>query len=479
MMKPIHLQSLLDAHKDLSNVSFEQYLQQFSMDRMRDGELFDLKQLLQQFNHNQNLPLHHFFVGYRIKQISKEFDLLRIGRNYIINIELKRESSLERIKRQLLQNIYYLKFLKVDIYSFTYISSTNTLYQLVAGNLHPISPAKLIAMLEKQKVRQLANIDDLFDPINYLLSPFKEPHAFMNGKYFLTAPQTTFKREIVDLVEHNHDVVIDGAPGTGKTLLTYDLVKHWLKKGKKVTLIHGKKLSNAQRILSKHYGWDIQTSHDISIEHSEIVVIDEAQKLSYNHLQNIRVQLEKQNTPAVFSLDAGFYLFGTGKRIDVLGYLEKHYSPKVYELKMVMRYNKEMYTFAQQLIDQKNQLQYEYFPNISVNYFSTLPDAQSFFMEAERTKWLIVDCFEFERFRMRGVISEDVNRVCVVLDDRFLYKANGRLSASRGKASIDPMKVLYHTIVRTRRKLQLVVIGNIPLLQYVLQLLNRHSHKKH
>lgn len=472
-MKPVHLQSLLDAYEDLSSVSFEQYLQQFSMDMIRDGELNDLKQLLQQLNHVQHIPLHHFFVGYRIKQISKEFDLLRIGRNYIINIELKRESSLERVKRQLLQNIYYLKFLEVDIYSFTYISSTNTLYKLDGENLFPVSPNELITALTNQEVRELSSIDDLFDPINYLLSPFEEPHAFMKGEYFLTAPQTTFKREIVDLVENNHNVVIDGAPGTGKTLLTYDLVKHWLKKGKKVTLIHGKTLSNAQHILAEEYGWHIQTSDQISIENSDIVVIDEAQILTHIQLQKIRIQLEKHQLPAVFSLDAGFYLFGTGKRIDVLNYLEKYFSPKVYELKMVMRYNKEMYTFAQQLLDQKKQLQHAYFPNVSVNYFSTWQAAQSFFIEAYRTNWLIVNCFEFERFIMRDILSEEVNRVCVVIDERFSYKANGRLSVSRGNAMIDPMQVLYHTIVRTRRKLQLVVIGNIPLLQYVLHMLNR------
>ncbi len=471
-MKPIHLQSLLNAHEDLSTISFERYLQQFSMDKIRDSELNDLKQLLKQFNHLSYVPLHQFFVGYRIKQISKEFDLLRIGRNYIINIELKRESSLKRIKRQLLQNIYYLKFLELDIYSFTYISSTNTLYRLDGENLLPVSPTKLIETLNKQIVRQLSNIDDLFDPINYLLSPLEEPHAFMKGEYFLTAPQTTFKKEIVDLVENNYSIVIDGAPGTGKTLLTYDLVKHWLREGRKVILIHGNTLSKAQCILSEQYGWNIQTSERIAIKNSDIVVIDEAQRLSYKHLQHIRQQLEAQKIPAVFSLDAGFYLFEKDHKIDVLGYLVKHFSPKVYELKMVMRYNKEMYTFAQQLIDQKSQFQYEYFPNVSVKYFSTRKDAQSFFAESQRSKWLVVNCFEYERFIKRDILGKEFNHVCVIIDENFIYKANGRLSAPGKGTVIDPMKILYHTIVRTRKKLQLVVIGNIPVLQYALHTLN-------
>lgn len=473
-MKPIHLQSLLNAYEDLSTISFERYLQQFSMERIRDSELSDLKQLLQKFNHLSNVPLHQFFVGYRIKQISKEFDLLRIGQNYIINIELKRESSLERVKSQLLQNIYYLKFLELKIYSFTYISSTNELYRLKGDDLLPVSPTELVNKLRKQKMRRLSNIDFLFDPINYLLSPLEEPHAFMKDEYFLTAPQTTFKKEIVDLIESNCSVIIDGAPGTGKTLLTYDLVKHWLVQGYKVILIHGKALNNAQRILSKQYGWNIQTSERIAMNKSDIIVVDEAQDLSYEHLLNIRTQLEKQKVPAIFSLDAGFYLFDKGNKINVLDYLVKHLNPKIYELKTVMRYNEEMYSFAQQLIDQKSQFQYEYFPNISVNYFSTWKDAQSFFTESQLSKWLLVNCFEYKRFIMRDILNKEFNRVCVIIDEHFFYKANGKLSAPGKHSSIDPMKILYHTIVRTRKKLQLVIIGNIPVLQYVLNILDKN-----
>lgn len=472
-MKPIHLQSLLNAYEDLSTITFEKYLQQFSMEKIRDSELNDLRELLQNFNNLSNVPLHQFFFGYRIKQISKEFDLLRIGKNYIINIELKRESSLERVKNQLLQNIYYLKFLELKIYSFTYISSTNTFYRLDGDLLIQTSSAELAKRLQKQKVRRISNIDRLFDPINYLLSPLEEPHAFMKDEYFLTAPQTTFKREIVDLIDNQYSVIIDGAPGTGKTLLTYDLVKYWFLQGKKIVLIHGKTLNNAQNTLAKQYGWDIQTSDQIVINRSDIVVIDEAQDLSYEHLLNIRAQLEKQKIPAIFSLDAGFYLFERNNKINVLDYIVKHFNPKIYELKTVMRYNEEMYTFAQQLLDQKSQFQYEYFPNVSVNYFSTWQDAQSFFTEPQLSKWLVVNCFEYKRFIMRDILNKEFNQVCVIIDEHFLYKANGKLSASKTNKLTDPMKILYHTIVRTRKELQLVIIGNIPVLQYVLLTLNK------
>ena len=72
-----------------------------------------------------------YFVSYSIKQIGKEFDLLRISSDYIINIELKsRPVSTEAIKKQLIQNRYYLSMLGKTIYSYTYISSENRLVRL-------------------------------------------------------------------------------------------------------------------------------------------------------------------------------------------------------------------------------------------------------------------------------------------------------------------------------------------------------------
>lgn len=475
-MKPIHLLSLLGAYRDLSPHAFEQYIRQFSMDKMRDNELDDLQALVTLLHAEEEAPLHQFFVSYRIKQISKEFDLLRIGRNFIMNIELKKESTIERMTKQLLQNVYYLKFLELEIYSFTYVSSTNTLYQLKDGVMEEVDARALIALLKKQQVRRLTNIDDLFDPINYLVSPFESPHAFMNGEYFLTSPQMTFKREILTLVENHYTVVIDGAPGTGKTLLTYDLVKTWLKEGKKIALIHGKSLTQGQRILNEQYHWQIETFDELNFEEADIVVIDEAQKLTHAQLQKLRMLLQEKNMPAVFSLDAGFYLFGKGARIDVLGYIEKYFEPTVYELKTVMRYNKEMHIFAQQLFDQRHHAIGQEFPNITVQYFSTEKAAASYIDDCRQTNWLIVDCHHFERLITRDILGQEFNRVCIILNHQFIYKGNGRISAVRGKAAVDPLKVLYHTIVRTRKKLQLVIIGNIPMLHYILQLLQKENH---
>ena len=75
--------------------------------------------------------LNNFYYSYTIPHIGKEFDLLKISDDKILNIELKSEDvGLERIKTQLLRNYNYLKYLSKEMYLFTFISNTKEFYKL-------------------------------------------------------------------------------------------------------------------------------------------------------------------------------------------------------------------------------------------------------------------------------------------------------------------------------------------------------------
>ena len=75
--------------------------------------------------------LDNFYYSYTIPHIGKEFDLLKIDGNYILNIELKSQNvGLDRIKAQLLRNYNYLKYLSKEMYLFTFVSDSKTFYKL-------------------------------------------------------------------------------------------------------------------------------------------------------------------------------------------------------------------------------------------------------------------------------------------------------------------------------------------------------------
>lgn len=48
--------------------------------------------------------LNNFYFSFIIPNISKEFDLLRISTNSVVNIELKSQANEEKINKQLIQN---------------------------------------------------------------------------------------------------------------------------------------------------------------------------------------------------------------------------------------------------------------------------------------------------------------------------------------------------------------------------------------
>jgi len=163
---------------------------------------------------------NQFYVGYLIPQIGKEFDLLRFGEDFIVNIELKRTSSQDKIHKQLKRNKYYLSFTGKVIHNFCFQADTQEIFYLNDVDELEVSDfASLIEVLETQKLDNKTDIDDLFDPSNYLVSPFNSTEKFLNGEYFLTKQQETIKSKILETFQDESEakfVSITGSAGTGK-----------------------------------------------------------------------------------------------------------------------------------------------------------------------------------------------------------------------------------------------------------------------
>ncbi|RZJ83036.1 MAG: hypothetical protein EOO20_23520, partial [Chryseobacterium sp.] len=107
-MKEANIISVLCAFKKLDKASFTSYLAYHSI-RIKASELKDLQVFVDHLKIlSKSIALFDkYFIGYTILQIGKEFDLLRLDRDTVVNIELKRESTKERMTTQLLRNKYY------------------------------------------------------------------------------------------------------------------------------------------------------------------------------------------------------------------------------------------------------------------------------------------------------------------------------------------------------------------------------------
>ena len=83
------------------------------------------------------------------------------------------------------------------------------------------------------------DIADLFQAELYLISPLTEPERFLKKEYFLTSQQRDIERQILKRIrgERKGYFWFSGLPGTGKTLLLYDIAMK-LSVRQKVCIIH-------------------------------------------------------------------------------------------------------------------------------------------------------------------------------------------------------------------------------------------------
>lgn len=171
-----------------------------------------------------------FFFGYHIPQIGKEFDLLKFTDTKLLNIELKSQAvSEDQVLAQLQKNIHYLSHLGKEGFLFTIITDTMTCYRLTGENaLEKTGLWEVISVVKSFTSGYLTDIDNMFRASEFLVSPLNTPEKFIRGEYFLTQAQEQIKKAVLEIVLEITTagyISIAGRPGTGKTLLIYDIAK--------------------------------------------------------------------------------------------------------------------------------------------------------------------------------------------------------------------------------------------------------------
>lgn len=291
-MLPINLISIRQTYEACRSQApelFHLYLDNFGIRLTKRQEKEDLMRFIDLVREEvEPGSLSEFYIGYTIPQISKEFDLLRFGSNYILNIEIKHQGTLEKIQKQLRQNRYYLLAVKPAVRIFSYIVSTGELYRIDEKSTEVCSATteELVRSIKEQKPEKIEDIDKLFSPKQYLVSPLSSPEKLINQYYFLTNHQEEIKKHVLKAFagQNVKCALISGTAGTGKTLLVYDISLHYKEQHRQeVYLIHCGKLSEGHLLLKKQ-DWKIYEIDDYRAVMDEadksggLVVFDEAQK---------------------------------------------------------------------------------------------------------------------------------------------------------------------------------------------------------
>ncbi|RMM44348.1 Phoh-like protein [Pseudomonas syringae pv. aptata] len=481
-MRHINLVSLIQASESLGAKSFDAFMK-FHGITLRKGELEDLYKLVAELDYSlgEMEIFDNFYLGYKIPQIGKEFDLLRFSDNTIINIELKSSCTEVKAKNQLIRNRYYLKFTEKTVRTFTYISDKNELYELDENsNFNAAKIGTLKSLLKRQDSSTVEAIDALFDPSNYLVSPFNSTEKFLDDEYFLTHQQEEYKRKIIKSVEAStkaHFVSITGSAGTGKTLLVYDAAKELQGAGYKIAIIHCGYF-NGGHLKLKAKGWnifEIRNYRSCKLATFDIIIIDEAQRIKKEQFELIVAKVKDADNICIFSYDKAQTLSKQEERSDIGAEINK-ITQDDYSLSEKIRTNKEIADFIKALFNNTRNHALSNKGNIEVCYFNNVDDAKSYLSSLEDQEWEVIrftpSQYNKEHhekyFNQTGntshqVIGQEFDKVAIPIDQFFSYDANGDLYY-KGRAYYHAAKMLFQNITRARKRLKLVIINNNEIL---------------
>lgn len=438
---------------------------------------------------------HHFFenyyLNYQIPQIGKEFDLLRISDELVINVELKSEAiSNEEILKQLERNYYYLSFLKKEIHCYTFVTEDviDKLYYFDKNTktINEVNISNLIDNLARMDDSNEINIDELFEPSNYLISPFNKIAEFLKGEYFLTKQQEQIKNTILKKIDENCQnkiFSISGAAGTGKTLLTYDLAKTLQNIGKKVNIIHCAQYNNGIYELRRN-GWDIKTikSYTPNSFVSDVIIFDESHRINIHQLENI---LSNESKYMIFSHDVNQKLNNYAE--EVVRRIES-ISDK-YNLTNKVRHNKNLASFVKKFFDLStikiDNLSKNDYKNISFYFTKDFDDARVYIEYLKYLGWehiyltnSLIEAEPLDKVKFSSnnsshqAIGQEYEDVVIVINEHFYYTEQLKLSYN-AYYYYNPLETLFQAITRTRKKLKIVIIDNEDVYKKCIQIINR------
>lgn len=348
--------------------------------------------------------------------------------------------------------------------------------------------SNLIDNLARMDDSNEINIDGLFEPSNYLISPFNKTAEFLKGEYFLTKQQEQIKNTILKKIDENCQnkiFSISGAAGTGKTLLTYDIAKKLQSIGKRVTIIHCAQLNDGIYELIKN-GWDIKTIKNYVLNSfpSDVLIFDESQRISKSVLTNI---IGKEQKIIIFSHDINQKLNKTGQAKDVVLQIES--VSNKYNLTNKVRHNKNLASFIKKLFDLNtikiDELSKDDYKNISFYFTKELDDARLYVEYLKSLGWEHIylsnslrkaeplDNVKFlSNNSSHQAIGQEYEDVVIVINEHFYYTEQLKLSYN-AYYYYNPLETLFQAITRTRKKLKIVIIDNEDVYKKCIQIINR------
>ena len=491
----------------------------FNVSRVRDEKLFNIIEKHEASDHNsRSVRIHEieslrrlvdaltecgasmsqtdgFYFGFTIPQIGKEFDLLKVTDRHCLNIELKSQDVGEdAMLAQLRKNRHYLTHLGKRLILFTVVTDTMTCYRLsLSDNLVRVSIEDIARALEKCDAPYDEDISQSFRASEYLISPMHTPDKFIRGKYFLTPAQDYVKTELIRAIDRSEDqdngngsseeafFHITGRPGTGKTLLLYDIARTLCSSGMTVIIRSGE-LTEGECIIAREISnLDIIPAGSVTsgsvISKYNFILADESHRLESRTFDLICRSVRENDQICIFSSDPATVLTSAEKKRNITGLIHELPLKGEFELSERLRMNRELHAFIATLrnLNHKTDRKYSY-EDVSLNYARTEDEAVRIISYFRSQGYVFINAGTAgkkirseeredpyasvaEEFDVYHIIGREFDKVVMLMDSSFYYDESGFL---RGIPEPDPEyiypNVFYQGITRVREQLALVIV---------------------
>ena len=438
--------------------------------KVKEWELNSMKGLVRQLEgHMKEVYALRFFYSFQIPKLGKEFDLLQIKEDQILNLELKSGIvSDEAIRKQLIQNRYYLAVLGRTIRSYTYISSQNRLVRLTNHD-HIVEAdwEQLCRDLQDESADYHGDIEDLFQAELYLISPITEAGRFLRKEYFLTSQQRDIERQILKGIRQKYTGYywFIGLPGTGKTLLLYDIAMK-LSGRQKVCMIHCGRAGKEWQVLHERlrridYLSDEQIHENMDLSKYSGVLIDEAHLLSK---QNLKTILQASGTqPIIFSSDCEDMISPDEMDQSTVMALRDLPEVQTFHLTNRIRTNAELSSFIQNMMHLPKQHYARNYPHITVLYANDEIEAKNLLHDAVRQGYV---------YQQDEISSHGVDLLAVQMDSRYYYDKERFLRSTKTNGiELSDVRRLFHQLNQAKESLIFVIKGNPAVYEALLDLL--------
>lgn len=439
-----------------------------------------------------------FFYSFTMPKLGKEFDLLRVNDDCVINIELKSGNvSDEAILKQLTLNRYYLSTLGKNMYSYLYLSNTDRLVRLSRSEkLVDTEWEDLARNLENQTDCYEGDIEDLFKEDRYLISPLTDPARFLRQDYFLTSQQRDIKKLIIKSINRNKGEVtyhgFTGLPGTGKTILLYDLAMQ-LSWEEYVCVFHfgshEAELEELDMRLKRVDFYYCKPDEKIEVKREyTAILVDEGHRLTKDRLEDILGFSEEWKAPVIFSYDLEDSIAPEERKTYGAPLIEALPGYAGHRLTNKIRVNSELSSFISGVMCIRGRIHRREYPSVNVAYAENTDELRHLLTNFEDEGFMFIRdrklSVEDEVFtgvsnmvETSAATCKEFDKVVMVMDENFTYDKEGYLRTTDKKEGEEDYRVrnLFHGLSRAKTSVALLIYNNEEVLDVILAILQKQK----